>query len=639
MESNNESINLNKPPLALVVDDDPVLRHLAVKALKKAGIASCEAADGDQAILEFERSRPDILLLDIEMPIIDGYSVCEQIRATPAGSNVPILVLTGHEDGCSIDRAFESGATDFLSKPVNWNLLGYKVRFLLRNAELFQQSERQRQLLEQAEDIAQLGSWHWDFSSQTLTCSSGIRQVLKCSEQVIGLDYYLQQVIEEERSDVEEFIRNWPNSQSPETFEHIRQLTTDEGETVVLQVRGAPCFDASGVFTHGEGTMQDITENARMEQEKQAIREQLEHAQRMESLGTMTGGIAHDFNNSLAAIISNLYLAKMAAKENEALLRRLTTVEEICNRAAELIRSMLTFARNDHTRKSVGDLKTLVNETCYMLCSSMPASIAFRQQIADSPMRCKMNASQLQQVVMNLVNNALFALQEVAEPVLEVSLAPHTPASTDTPRISSLSLDQWLCLQVRDNGCGISAEHLEKIFTPFFTTKEVGLGTGLGLSMAYGAAESHGGFIDVSSQVGKGTTFSIYLPRAVESGWGKPSVSVAQQYTGSGETILIVDDCDTMRLGTASVLRKMGYSVLDASNGKEAVQRFHQHQDEVSLILIDVVMPVMGGVSAAQEIRRSNATVPVVFMTGYDLNSSLVTGIDITKQPCSLQTL
>ncbi|MDX8406059.1 MAG: response regulator, partial [Mariprofundus sp.] len=616
----------------------------AVSALKKAGFATCEAADGEAALEQFRLCQPDILLLDIEMPKCNGYSVCEQVRASRQGRHTPILMLTGHEDPASVDRAYQVGATDFISKPVNWNLLGHRTRYLLRNARTFQRAEQQRKQLEQAENIARLGSWQWDFASGDLTGSLGLRRLFGFEiSQRLNIELYLQHVLEDDREAARAFIKAYPGQEDLAAFEHTRRITMQNGQQRVLQVRGTPCFDATGHAVSAEGTMLDITDMVQLEDEKKAICKQLEHAQHMESLGVMTGGIAHDFNNMLAAIISNLYLTKMMAKGNPALEHKLAVIEDICNRAAAIIRAMLTFARNDHVRKTTTDLHLLMQETCTLLRSGMPKSMQFIEDISPLPMPCLMNITQIQQVLMNLVNNAQFAVQEVTEPVIIITAAPYTPTRKDSHKAHSLSSNTWVRLQVQDNGSGITAEDQKKIFDPFFTTKEVGQGTGLGLSMAYGAIESHGGFIDVCSQPAEGTTFSIYLPMSACVALQRPATPAADPY-GNGETILIVDDNDDLRLTTSAILNKMGYKTLEARNGKEGVALFTEHSDQITLILMDVVMPVLGGILAARDIRRKKPDVPIVFITGYDLNSSMVKEINIPRsqvlsKPFTMQSM
>ncbi|PIX53405.1 MAG: hypothetical protein CO188_00920 [Zetaproteobacteria bacterium CG_4_9_14_3_um_filter_54_145] len=616
-------------PLALIVDDNAALRMLAVKALTDAGFDTCEAADGEQALQLFDLQQPDILLLDLEMPVMDGYTVCQRIRASAHGCHTPVLVMTGHEDNQSIDRAYHAGATDFITKPVNWKLLGHKTHYLLRGGRLLQHAEEQRVLLAQAERMARIGSWKWHCNSKELNCSPGIRTLFALeADQELTPESWLQFIVSEERDEMRSFFDKLPQQHTLKAFEHTQHINNTHGEKLTLQVRGTLRFDATGQAVSVEGTMQDMTECIRLEAEKQSIRDQLEHSQHMESLGIMTGGIAHDFNNMLAAIVSNLYLAQLMAKGNIDLERKLTSINNICMRAAAIIKSMLTFARNDYVRKTNGELNTIVQSTCRILQSNMPVDIKFDLQIDPHPMHCLMNVTQIQQVLMNLVNNARLAVADVSKPRIEVTAAPYTPSDADSPRACKLSSNKWLRIQIRDNGSGISNSHMGKIFEPFFTTRGVGEGTGLGLSVAHGAIESHGGFIDVQSSTGKGTTFSIFLPMtSMES--IAPAASTSSDHTGSGETILLVDDNDELHLSTARVLNKLGYKTIDASNGKEAIHTYSQHTDKIDLILMDVVMPVLGGIESAKEIRRKNREVPIVFITGYDLNSSMVSGIGI----------
>ncbi|PIQ64063.1 MAG: hypothetical protein COV97_11440 [Zetaproteobacteria bacterium CG11_big_fil_rev_8_21_14_0_20_59_439] len=351
--------------------------------------------------------------------------------------------------------------------------------------------------------------------------------------------------------------------------------------------------------------------------DKKSLEAQLRESHKMEAIGTLVGGIAHDFNNMLAAIQGNVYLARMQLQGQPDVSDKIDNIEQLGNRAAEMVKQLLTFARKDRVSMMVFSLNSFLNEGYRLTRTLIPENIEHSNVICSEELKVYGDATQLQQVLMNLLNNAVDALAGGSQPSIRCSLDAYEADDTFRLRHPHLAGERFACLSVQDNGCGIEPDALGKIFEPFFTTKEVGKGTGLGLSMLYGAVQTHGGVVEVESKPGQGSTFRIYLPLCVvddpvESG------NPAEPAGGYGETILLVDDQEDLRTTSAQVLSVLGYRVLQAGTGREALQVFHEQQGGIDLILSDVVMPDMGGVELLQVIRGEGCKVPVILATGYD---------------------
>ncbi|MES0370829.1 MAG: ATP-binding protein, partial [Mariprofundaceae bacterium] len=374
----------------------------------------------------------------------------------------------------------------------------------------------------------------------------------------------------------------------------------------------------SDEITHFVGIQQDLSEYEDLES-------QFHQAQKMEAMGVLVGGIAHDFNNMLAGMTGNLYLAKKKIPENPEVVKMLSSVEQLSFRAADMIQQLLTFARKGQVSMKQLPLVPFIKETLKLLRTSVPENIALHHDICSERLLISGDATQLHQVLMNLINNARDALEGVDDPRIRVKLEPFEPDKKFMKRHPYFKSGIYACLCIEDNGTGIPEEQIKHLYEPFFTTKEEGKGTGLGLAMTFGAVKTHHGYIEVASVVGKGSKFNVYLPLLEVEGMASytPEDGEEKVAQGHGETILLVDDdVHVLEVGR-EVLKSLGYRVLEASNGLNAIDLFTENQDEIELIIMDVVMPELGGVKAAERIKEIRPDIKVIYSTGYDKQASL----------------
>lgn len=347
-------------------------------------------------------------------------------------------------------------------------------------------------------------------------------------------------------------------------------------------------------------------------------------AQKMDAVGTLVGGIAHDFNNMLAGINANLFMVKRKINADPEVHSKLENVESLVMSASDMIRQLLTFARKDHVEFKYFDLVPFMNEAYKLAEVAVSEQIKIRYESDNSQeIRVQANGTQLQQVLMNLVNNARDALKNSDKPTIHIKLQTYQANNTFKAQHPELYANDYAILTVADNGQGIPPKTLVKIFEPFFTTKEIGKGTGLGLSMCYGAIQSHNGTIEVQSKPGKGTAFKVYIPICSDDFSKQMDLTIHNAVLGNGETILLADDDERLRKAQKEVLESLGYSIIEASHGREAVTLFAEHNESVDLVIIDLTMPVMGGVPAARKIRSIRENARIIFVTGYDKDSSI----------------
>ncbi len=396
-------------------------------------------------------------------------------------------------------------------------------------------------------------------------------------------------------------------------------VTYPDGKRVLLDTLKTPYYNKHKEIVGVIGISRNITATKELE-------EQFNQAQKMEAVGTLVGGIAHDFNNVLAGITGNLYLAKKKLLDNPDVAERLTNIEQLSLRAASMIKQLLTFARKDCVRIQELSLSSFIREAMTLLHTSVPENITFQEDLCTDPLFINGDATQLHQVLMNLINNARDAVEGIDHPCITMKLESFQPDQEFIEYHSNASKQSYAHISIQDNGCGIPKDALERVLEPFFTTKEQGKGTGLGLSMVFGAVKTHQGILAIDSIEGDGSTFHIYIPQIPGKDFTLIAPKHIKQAKAHGELILLVDDEQYVRETTAEVLETFGYKVLQAEDGLQAIDLFKKHQHDIAILILDVVMPKMGGVESAAHIRMINPNIPVIFVTGYDKEQILQLG-------------
>lgn len=345
--------------------------------------------------------------------------------------------------------------------------------------------------------------------------------------------------------------------------------------------------------------------------EKKKLEAQFLRAQRMESIGTLAGGIAHDLNNVLAPILMAVQLLQMKSSDQQS-DRLLKTVENNVKRGAALIKQVLSFARGIEGDRTIVQVRHLILEIDHIVKETFPKSIEFYTDIASDLWTVSADATQLDQVLMNFCVNARDAMPNGG--TLTISATNVLIDESYTRMNIEAKVGPHVVITVADTGTGIPPKVIERIFDPFFTTKEIGKGTGLGLSTALGIIKSHGGFVEVSSKVGQGTQFKVYLPTSEET--ATQLGEDPEVLTGQGGLVLVVDDEAAIREITLTTLESYNYKVLTANDGIEALALYAQHTDEINVVLIDMMMPEMDGLTAIRALQRMNTSVKIIATSG-----------------------
>jgi two-component system cell cycle sensor histidine kinase/response regulator CckA len=467
-----------------------------------------------------------------------------------------------------------------------------------------------------------------------LDCNQGLSDMTGYSrDELIGMDG-LELLAPQWRDLVRQNIQN--QYTKPYEVEAVRK----DGIILPISIRGSmiPYKGRTARVTE----FRDISAQKEAAEEKLKLEEQLFQAQKMETIGQLAGGVAHDFNNMLGVIIGYSEMAMMKLDSSTPLFNDLTKIRKAADRSAEITRQLLAFARKQTVEPTILDLNETVEGMLQMIRRLIGEDIKLIWLPGDDLWRVKMDASQIDQILVNLCVNARDAISGVGELIVELeNCTLEEKDYTDTG--VSIPLE-YVRLSVSDNGCGMSEETLHHAFEPFFTTKGVGVGTGLGLATVYGAVKQNNGTVKVSSTLRKGTTIEIYIPRYSGKGQDKPAEPAAEGNVPGSETILIVEDEETILDLARAMLENLGYQVLTTISPPQAIELTESFTDRIHLFLLDVIMPEINGRDLAQELLAIKPEARCLYMSGYtaDIIASqglLDEGVELLQKPFSQQDL
>lgn len=601
------------PVKVLLVDDDEddyVLTRDWLSEIQGTPFELEWVASYDAGLEEIAHNQHDVYLLDYRLGDRNGLQLLREAIAN--GCSAPIVLLTGQGDHEIDVEAMKAGAADYLEKSqLGAPMLERSIRYAIERKRAEQKIREQAALLDVATDAILVRDLEnkilfWNKSAERLY---GWKAVDALGKNALELwhEENLPQFIQAQNTLAK--IGEWQGE--------LQQLTKD-GKEITVESRWT-------LVRNFDRTPQSILiVNTDITQKKQ-LEAQFLRAQRMESIGTLASGIAHDLNNLLAPILMTAQLLEMQLSDERS-KRLLPIVVTNAKRGANLVKQVLSFARGLEGDRTILQVRHLILEIKHIAQETFPKSIEFYTDIAPELWTVSGNATQLHQVLMNLCVNARDAMLHGG--TLSIS-AENLSIDENYARMNlDAKVGAYVVITVADTGTGIPPEILDRIFEPFFTTKDLGKGTGLGLSTVIGIIKSHGGFVNVYSEVGRGTQFKLYLP-AVEAMETQQAEDL-ELPVGQGELILVVDDevaiCET----TKTTLETYNYKVLTASDGIEAVAVYVQHR-EISVVLIDMMMPSMDGPTTIRTLQKINSLVKIIAVSGLassdKLTAAAATGV------------
>lgn len=770
---------ISEKGVILIVDDTPTNLEVLLDLLEADGFKVVVAEDGERAISLAEYAPPDLILLDILMPGIDGFETCRRLKLNYITKEIPIIFLTAVTDNVDKVKGLHLGAVDYITKPLNHDevLARVNTHFRLQSLtkKLTEQNERlekeiyQRQQLEAEREQAFKALQRSEARFRRLIESNVIGVVFSLLDGKItdANDAFLK-IIGYDRIDLETGNLNWQAITPPE-YAHLNQVAIAElsssgafnafekeyfrkdGSRISVMIGGATIDESKQAIVsfvldltqhkqaedkireqaallnittdailvrdldnkirywnhgaeniYGWTSAEAIEQNANQLLYQQKLVEQLEvvqktlkeygtwqgelyqvnkqgqkiivasrwtlmsdpqgkpksiltvntditekkqlesqflRTQRLESLGTLAGGIAHDLNNILAPVLAVAQLLKIKfPKADEQSQHLFDIIETNTKRGAALVKQVLQFARGVEGKRTIVQVKHLINEVIQIAEKTFPKSIELRTKIEPELCLVSGDATHLHQMLMNLVVNARDAMPNGGKLLIS---AENLFVDEQYARMNlDASVGSYIKLTVKDTGIGMSSEIVDRIFEPFFTTKDIGKGTGLGLSTVRGIVKSHGGFIDVFSKVGEGTEFRIFLPTVKAS--ISPQIESLNSLNGNAEWILVVDDEKAILETTKVSLETYNYHVLTANDGIEAISICAQYKNKISVALVDMMMPLMDGLTTIQTMQKINPQIKTIAISGFVSNDKLreASGIkNFIVKPYTIQEL
>lgn len=651
----------------LIVEDSATQAAELTMLLESNGFEVNVARDGLTGLERIRAADYDAVLSDVVMPGLDGYDLCRQLKASSHTASLPVILLTSLNDPLDIVRGLECGADNFITKPFEPGYLLDRIERLLENKALrstrklavgvdvmlmgkrFTINSEKEQMVDllistfeevlrsrQREHEAKLGEETVRESHRFLQSAL---DALSAQITIVDESMTIVAANQRWRALVDHLAPSWPNAGVGANYlalwQQVFEADRATADTLRVGVHSVlhgerkvfvqeyslrldhkwHHFNVMATRFQDRGTHLIAIEHEDVTERKQ-LQQQFLHSQKMEAIGQLAGGVAHDFNNLLLVIGGYADLLKKSLEPADNRVADVAEITQAVSAAAALTQQLLAFSRQQRLSPCVLNINTVVSELQKMLRRLIGADIDYSAQLDDALGMVNADQGQIQQVLMNLVVNARDAMPRGGRIV--VSTHNVTVEDTELSGSSEIPRGRYVVLAVNDTGQGMDAATRARIFEPFFTTKEVGKGTGLGLSTVYGITRQSGGHVWVSSEVGQGTTFKIYLPRVEAKPFSTTQLVAQPSFRAARHaTILVVEDNNAVRDWLRRVLQGAGYEVLVASGSAEARAACLNERRAIDLLLTDVVMPETSGPVLARELLSARPDLSVVLMSGY----------------------
>jgi len=600
---------MSEPLRLFLVEDEDDIAYLMRKSLERAGhhVTVCRTAA--DAMIVLSHSQFNLVVLDHLLPDMDGLELLQNL--VREGINTPVLMVTGRGDEHLATQVLRAGALDYLVKDRALAFLGELPKRVSESVTRHRLQQLNRLLIEALES-ARDGVMVTDLNGAITHVNSSLEHMTGYERtELLG---QTPRLFKSGMHRSEFYAPMWHNLLARTSWQGELINKRKDGTLLDVSLTVSPILDNRGQLTHFVGIYRDIGERKQMER-------QLFQAQKMQSVGTLAGGVAHEFNNLLAGIQGYAALGLREQGLSPALAQFLRLIVDLSDRAAALTRQLLAFARKPALSRQPTSMARLLGTTADFLRQTLSIEVRLEMQEGqdgDEPLMAQADANQLQQVLVNLALNARDAMnpaQPVAFRLRRVVLTGELPMFPE-----NVPAGDYVVLEVEDRGTGMAPEVLSQALDPFFTTKDVGQGTGLGLPVAFGIVHGHHGHLTISTQAGAGTCVGIYLPRLVRAEPGaRPSAfdsgQVLEPEPALGRRILVIDDEEAVLDVVRRFLEIAGHTVIGATSGKQALELLRQGT-KADLVILDLMIPREEGTNTFSRLREYAADLPVLLCTG-----------------------
>jgi len=642
----------------LIVDDKEENRYLLEALLKGNGHDVESVSNGAEALEKLKSGGFELIISDILMPVMDGFKLCRKVKTDKTLSHIPFLIYTATNTGPKDEEfAFRIGADRFIVKPCEPDVFMeivhdvmaaakqnniksplepsqeeevlklYNERLVRKLEQKMLQLEKEVQERRETEEILREseekyksildniedGYYEVDLSGNFVFFNNSMCKMLGYTRsELLGMNNRAYMDKENAKKVFQTFNRVFTTGESSRELDWT--LITKQGTKCHIDTSASLIRDGDGNAIGFRGIARDVSERRTAEKEKALLTEQLQQAQKLESVGRLAGGVAHDFNNLLSIILGYGEIVLESLGRDHPHREPLEQIYQAGIRAKALTRQLLAFSRKQVLETKVCDIKTVVTGFEKLLSRLIGEDIQLNLSLTSNPLIVKADISQLEQVLMNLAVNARDAMPDGGTLTIETAIVEIDETYSEIK--PGIPTGSYAMIGVSDSGCGMDKETRKRIFEPFFTTKGDEKGTGLGLATSYGIIKQHGGDIWAYSEPNQGTIFKVYLPLCDEVAASSETVSVPVNLLGN-ETILVVEDNEMVRNLSKTILQNQGYTVLSAENGNDAFAVLENHDGPLDLLLTDVIMPGINGRDLFEKIAGRYPNVKVLFMSGY----------------------
>jgi PAS domain S-box-containing protein len=660
MPSDTPDMNAEKSNI-LIVDDNPFNLELLADVIRKQGYEPRPVPNGRLALVAAQKDPPDLILLDINMANMNGFEVCKRLKADAALKDIPVIFITGLNETADKVKAFSMGAVDYITKPFQNEEVCARVETHMRLRRLQKEVDKYNNHLEgvvqekikeiygnitkriEAEDKLRLLAAAVEQTGESIciTDPKGVIQYVNpafeqttgyTSEEAIGKT---PRIIYSDVQGKDFYLELWKCISGGKIWEGRIVNKRKDGSLYTESSIISPIRDDSGRIISYVSVKRDITENLQL----QAM---LNQSQKMEAIGHLSGGVAHDFNNLLSVINGYSQLLVSDPDLNASNREQIQEILHAGESASSLTRQLLMFSRHQAIEPKVIDINKIVSDMNKMLKRLVRENIAITMDIGTDLWLIKADPGSIEQVIVNLAVNASDAMPDGGKLTVKTENLK-IDSGNRIAHESVIAPGLYVMFSVSDTGCGMDENIRNHIFEPFFTTKGIGKGTGLGLPTVYAVVKQSNAHIVVQSEPEKGTMFQIYFPKFVNERAASEAIKEEENFPRGSETILIAEDQDSIRLMLKNFLESIGYNVLIAGNGKEALELAGSHKGQIHLLLADLVLTGMNGLELAKCLKNSNPRIELLLMSGYanptDTNKIMDTTDNFIDKPICIHAL